>query len=231
MEEQMRKGVLAIVVGALVLLASIPSYADGFFNMFGHSEKGSGDMKTVELNLPPFTEIRSSGSFDIHVKVGGEQKVTMTFDDNLIDNIETEVTGHTLHIGTKESFSSERGCHFEITVPSLERIKLSGSGDIEVENLDEDHFEYSVSGSGSLRAAGKVSDLDVRVAGSGDVDTKDLVAENASVRISGSGDVRVRVTDSFDGSISGSGSIYYYGNPAHASTSISGSGSIRKRAD
>ncbi len=225
----MRKGALAVLVGAMLLVASTATYADGFFSRFGRGEKGSGVMKTVELNLPAFTEIRSSGSFDIHVKVGGEQKVMMTIDDNLVDNIETEVHGHVLNIDSKDSYSSEKGCKFEITVPSLDRIKLSGSGDIEVEDLDADEFEYSVSGSGSLRATGKVNDLEVHVAGSGDVDTQDLVAENASVRVSGSGNVKVRVTDSFDGSISGSGNIYYYGNPAHASTSISGSGNIKKR--
>ncbi len=227
MERQMRKGALALAIFAV--LTATAAYADGLFNLFSHSEKGSGVMKTVELNLPAFTEIESSGSFDINVKIGGEQKVTLTFDDNLIDNIEAEVSGKVLELGSKESYSSRKPCTLDITVPSLQGVRLSGSGDVEVVDLNADHFEYAVSGSGSLHAEGKVRDFDVHVSGSGDVDASDLVAENAYIRVSGSGEVRVRATNSFDGNISGSGNIYYYGEPAHSSTSISGSGSISKR--
>ena len=223
--------ITAIMVVAMFVIASQAS-ADNFFSrLFGcRGEKGSGDLVTQTRDVEKFDEISLSGSFDVRVRVGEEQSVRVTFDDNLIDYIQTEVRRGELRIYSDESFSSRHDCRVEITVQSLKDVSLSGSGDIDVTNLSGGDFSLSISGSGDVTAEGKVDQLSISVAGSGDVDARDLEALDADVHISGSGDVTVFASRYLDARVSGSGDIDYYGDPEKISSHVAGSGSIRKRS-
>jgi hypothetical protein len=215
-----------------VILFAVPSItADDFFSWITGRNciRGSGDLVTEERDLKEFTRIETRGAVDIFVTVGESQQVSLTFDDNLIDLIETRVRGKTLKISSEESYSSRRACKIEISIPELEEVRVTGSGDVEIFNLSGDYFEFTVSGSGDMRAEGEIDELDIRVSGSGDVDTRDLIAADANVKISGSGDVKVYAAEGFYGRVSGSGDIDVYGNPEHMSRHVSGSGDIRKR--
>ncbi len=219
---------LVPTVTLLVLLATTSAMAD-WFGFSSRGIKGSGDLITEEREVEPFRRIESNGAADIFVTVGEKLSVKVTFDDNLIDLIETKTRGKTLKIGNRENYRSRHGCKIEITVPELERVYLRGSGDILVERLEAEFFEFKLSGSGSLVAEGTTNELEVRLSGSGDIDTRGLIAREAYVSLSGSGEIKIRAEESFDGSLSGSGDIAIYGNPPDFSKSVSGSGSIRKK--
>ncbi|HDL02182.1 MAG TPA: DUF2807 domain-containing protein [candidate division Zixibacteria bacterium] len=153
----------------LVMLSFVTiSYVDGF-SLFNKGIKGSGDLQTETRDVDNFERIKIAGSFDVFITVGKKQSVEIRFDDNLLDNIETEVHGKTLVLDSHKSYSSKRNCKIEITVPKLESVKLSGSGDIIIYELDNDFFEYELSGSGDLSAEGKVKDLEIYLSGSGDI--------------------------------------------------------------
>jgi hypothetical protein len=222
----MKKLLFVIMV---LCLFTVTASADNFFGLFKRGVKGSGDISTETRDVKDFNRIKSTGSFDIYVEVGKDYSLEITFDDNLIDLVSTEVRGKTLYLDTEESFRSRRSCKINITVPDLELVKLSGSGDIEVVNLDCEKFEYTISGSGDLIASGKVDELEVRVSGSGDIDTRELIAKVVYASVSGSGDIKLYAEETFEGRISGSGDIDYYGDPENVSTSVSGSGDISKR--
>ena len=246
----MRRGLLLVVLVAFLGLAaaSVNICAGNLFGLFERTVKGSGDLVTQERALPPFDRIKSSGACDIEVVIGSPQVVKLTFDDNLIDLIETDVDDGTLEIWSDKPYSSRHNCRVEITVDSLSAVSSSGSGDIHVEGLKAHDFEFHLSGSGDFYFQGKSEEinvdisgsgdgflegetgfLDIHVSGSGDIDARQLVADEAEVSVSGSGDVKVFASGSFDGSVSGSGDIVYYGDPEHVSRHVSGSGDIRKR--
>ena len=213
----------------MLMLFAVSASAGNFFGLFDKQEKGSGDIVTETRDVDNFKRIKSTGAFDIFVTVGEEPSLKITFDDNLIEFIDTDVSGRTLILESHRSYRSKHGCKVEITVPKLEYVKLSGSGDIVVTNLKSDFFEYQLSGSGDLSAEGEVEELEVSISGSGDIDTRDLIAQDVYAKVSGSGNIKVYAKNSFNGKVSGSGDIYYYGNPEAISTSVSGSGSIRKK--
>jgi len=219
-------------VAAIFVLAAVarPVSADNLLSgLFGHGIKGSGDRVTESRDLPDFTKIRTRGACDVYVTFGDTRSVSITFDDNLIDLIKTEVKGKTLRIYSDESYNSRKSCKVEITVPKLVAIKSSGSGDFELSGFDDDSFDFSLSGSGDLTIDGRVKELEISISGSGDVDARRLIADEAYVSISGSGDVLVHAKSVFDGSVSGSGDITFYGEPKDISRSVRGSGSIRRR--
>ncbi len=220
-----------IIIMLLVLAFASTSFAGGFsfFNNGIKSIKGSGDLQTESRDVDNFKRIKLLGGFDLFVTVGKKQSVKLTFDDNLLDYIGTEVQGKTLVLDSRRSISSRKNCRIEITVKELEYVKLSGSGDIVITELDADFFEYNLSGSGDLIADGKVNDLELHLSGSGNIDTRDLIAKDVYAKISGSGDIKTYASKSFDGKVSGSGDIVYYGKPEHVDSKVSGSGSIKRK--
>ncbi|MDD3731815.1 MAG: DUF2807 domain-containing protein [candidate division Zixibacteria bacterium] len=220
-----------IILTAVLLDGQSLLAGDFFKGLFKNrsSIEGSGNIITETRTLNSFNEIVTSGAFELYIEVGKEPNLKITFDDNLIDIIETRVRGKTLKIDNEESYSSDHPCKIDITVPSLEALALYGSGDVEIVNLNGDIFEGTIAGSGNLLIQGKVREVELQISGSGEIDARSLIAEEAFVKISGSGDVKVFAEENFDGRVSGSGSIYYYGEPKSLSTNVSGSGRIKKR--
>jgi len=217
----------AALLITFIFLICQTAHADWWFGgKHGWGERGSGNVITEERSVGDFNRIDSRGCADIIVTVGEEKKVTVRFDDNLIEYIETEVRRQTLMIFTDESFTSGSSCVIEISIPDLESISASGSGDIVVENLQGDEFAYHQTGSGDLMAGGKVERLEIEISGSGNSDAHDLIAVEASVRIRGSGDAEVYATGSLDARVSGSGNLRAEGEVDVLEVQTSGSGDI-----
>lgn len=103
-------------------------------------------------------------------------------------------------------------------------IALSGSGKIEFEG-DFSEVSVSHSGSGTMSLAGSADFLKISSSGSGAVDAFDLVAAAGQVISSGSGSSSVYVSNELEAKVSGSGSIFYKGNPLIDETDT-GSGNI-----
>ena len=110
-------------------------------------------------------------------------------------------------------------------------VQCSGSGSIRADRLACDDFDGKVSGSGNVRM-GSIScdDFETGVSGSGDFFVDKLTSTGgASVRVSGSGNVRlseVAVDGNMDLKTGGSGDITVYGSCHDVTASTSGSGNI-----
>jgi len=199
-----------------------------------------------------FTEVGFAVAGEVFIDLGGKYSVVLEGDKNYVREIETKVYGKELRIKRDKWFDSgNRKVTVRITMPSLEGVRVSGSGKVTVndplkgEDLDIgisgsgkaflgevalDNVDCSISGSGSLNITGNgsIDQLEINISGSGD-----YVGENTRVRsmeahISGSGSCNCFVTGTLEASISGSGNIYYSGNPK-IDASISGSGKLRMK--
>lgn len=188
--------------------------------------RGSGVEASDERQVSPFTGIDLKGSPDIMVTIGEPLSVEVTADDNLLEVIETRVADDTLFIGSKESYSSRIGVKIKIVVPSLEKVVITGSGDISVTGLNGGLFEARVSGSGDIDAGGAVDSVEAVVTGSGTVDLDGLEAHRGVARVTGSGDIYLNVDESLDATVTGSGDIRYRGGAEDVDTSVTGSGDI-----
>ena len=84
----------------------------------------------------------------------------------------------------------------------------------------------SVPGAGTIRGSGDVQRLEIALGGTGDIELAELVAGAVTVTLSGAGNVHVHATDSLDATVSGTGSVFYAGDPASVSQAITGTGVI-----
>lgn len=208
--------------------------------------KGEGPSVEKTIELDNFSGIRLSINADVYLTQGGTQSVRISAQQNIIDLIETEVNDNIWKIKTEENIRDHSSIKIYITVPNMNSVKLSGSGDIYCEGTftGNDKVEVGISGSGDLRfkttarsldasisgsgdieLEGSTQDLSISVSGSGGVDAKELRSSNCDIRISGSGDAKVHATEMLNVRVSGSGDVYYKGTP-RVNSRISGSGDL-----
>jgi hypothetical protein len=191
--------------------------------------QGSGVAATQTRSLASFSGVELAGSNTVTIRAGSTQSIDVHADDNLLGRVTTGVRGGSLVIGNSGSYKTESPMSVEITVPSLESLTLSGSGTVTADAVRSQQLRVTLSGSGVVRASGAVTRLDVSLDGSGDVQLEDLVARDAKAVLNTSGRILVSATNSLEASVRGSGVIVYGGNPAHVTTSVTGSGVITHR--
>jgi hypothetical protein len=191
----------------------------------------SGDKITEERNPGNFTGINASGSNPVHVVYGADFKVILKGSDNLIPHFKTKVMSSVLYLEYERTSVQHDDIEVFITMPLIDRVSLSGSGEVEIKGQfpDVDTFRASLSGSGEIEVDETFNARQARVdiSGSGNADLEKLNAKNADIDISGSGDVKIKVQDLLKAAISGSGKVYYWGTP-QVNSDISGSGKVIK---
>jgi hypothetical protein len=195
----------------------------------GHGIEGSGDLETRELELDEFSRIDLGGAFDLEVSFGDRQKVEVTIDDNLWDNLDADVSGGELELDWKKDCQPDRHCKIKLTVRSLEEVNIHGACDAEIEGFKGDRFAYTLSGAGDLTMDGEVDELEIQVSGAGNADTRDLKAKQVKINVSGAGNATVYASEKIRARVSGVGQVTYYGDPEEENTSVSGIGSIKRK--
>ena len=219
---------------------------------FGGGMPGSGTVKTETRSAKDFTVIAIEYPAEIIVQQGASESVKVEADDNLLPQLSTEVRDGRLIIENKERDWSKRVNSSEtlvitITVKDLREIDfssagaldvkglktdeltlvLSGAGEVNLNELDVQKIDIVLSGAGDIRADGTADEMNLRISGFGSFDGKDLETLTAEVSITGAGDATVRVKDDLTATVSGAGSIDYYGSP-RVDQNISGAGSVRQ---
>jgi hypothetical protein len=116
----------------------------------------------------------------------------------------------------------------QITLPGrqFKKFSIAGSGNLDLQNLDQEKLKLSIAGSGDIKAAGKVERIETHIAGSGDIDTSHVESRIAEVHIAGSGNTDIAPTDEADIHVAGSGDVNLHTNPKKLETHIAGSGRI-----
>ena len=188
--------------------------------------QGSGVAATSARALPNFSGIDLAGSNNVTVVAGARQSVVVHADTNLLSHVTTQVKAGTLIIGDVGSFAPKNSMYVQVSVPSLAALDLSGSGNITVTGIRASRLTVTLPGSGDIYASGSVTQLNVSIDGSGNTQFSGLTARNVDAVVSGSGTIFVTATQSLDAKVPGSGAVLYSGNPAHVTTSITGSGAV-----
>jgi hypothetical protein len=223
-----------------------------FANISCEKIVGEGPVITEERNTAPFEGLSVSVPSEAHFTRSDDYSITLQAQRNILDEIETTVSGGILKIRFRHPnarIRSHEKIIIHVTGPVARLLELSGSGTLDVDGpIDPAELEINSSGSGSIHVDevlankirvvlsgsgritvedGKANEKDVTISGSGFVDLSEVQAKDVSTRISGSGNVEVHATHTLKVRISGSGTVFYKGNPA-IDSQISGSGSVVK---
>lgn len=188
--------------------------------------EGSGVSKTETREVGAFQGVSNDCVGSVSIKIGTPQSVTVTFDDNLLEIVETSVVDGELKVTTTDSYSSKIGLKVEITVPELDKLNLTGVGSIKATGIDNESLTIRQSGVGSLKVEGKTKSVDLNVSGVGSADLAGLEAEKANAVVSGVGGASVFASESIVGNVSGVGGLTVHGNPKEKDVKADGIGGV-----
>ncbi len=227
-----------------------------FFSLFilGVFLFNPASAKDDERKVPTFSEVSLKIPAILYIEQGSKQNVKITAKSSTLEEIITEVKGRTLNIKFpntnyfRKNFEPGK-IEIHISVPEIDGLSLSGSGDIIAEEIETRILDLAVSGSGNIiieelktnrvsasisgsgditiKDGGVADDLSVSISGSGDVKAAGFEAKDVVVRISGSGNSYVKSNGTIKARVAGSGNINYKGNP-NIDSSVAGSGRVKK---
>ena len=207
--------------------------------------------KTETRSPGSFTQVENNGSWDIYIQKGSKDEVRLESGSFDLSKVITEVERGKLKIKLEKGNWRNVDLKVYVTVRELESvgnggsgdmtlesdfgannfsIGLSGSGSITTQKINADKLNVGMSGSGKVYIAGGQADkVHIGQSGSGDLDALNLVADIVDIGKSGSGNTSIGVNESLTVGSSGSGNIYYRGNPEKQSIGISGSSKVIKK--
>lgn len=234
----MKNVILSIICAATVILA--PSC---------HKISGDGPTITQTYNLTGFNGVNAGIDGDVYFTQSNEYKVEIVGQSNIISHVQTYIENGVLqmhfeplaNIGRHTRLTAyvsapaayNLGVNGSGTLKVLQplissdlSLKVNGSGDLYVSQLNGSNLSANISGSGNISVgSGNVRSENLQISGSGTIDLLNIYTKNCTTHTSGSGTTKVNVSDYLDATISGSGDVYYLGNPI-IHTNISGSGKV-----
>lgn len=215
-------------LSALIIMLLI---SDKAMAQWGRGVRGNGNVVKQERKVGDFSTIKLNCSVDLFISQGTTNSVTVKAEDNLLDMIETEVSGDALKIDIDGSISTSKEMVVFVTVANLHSLQINGSGDVKSENtikgmdldidingsgdvkmdLDVKNVATGINGSGDVELSGVSGDFRLKIAGSGDFDGDNMRLNLCEITVYGSGDVRLSGSASnveLDQSASGDINLY-----------------------
>jgi hypothetical protein len=244
-----KKLVLILVITALTL----STMACGMNFYLPSTIKGNGNVVEESRSIKSFDQLDFQGIGNVYVTYGEKASLTIEAEENLLPYLETFNQGSSLVIKIEKgkNINPTEPVDFYLTVTELERVNVSGLGNVDLPEVEAERFTIEISGAGDIEIdelyagsftarmsglgnldvdGGQVISQDIRISGSGKYRASRLESEEANIEISGLGSATVSVSDYLDVSISGAGDVEYYGSP-EIDRSISGIGDLDKLGD
>ena len=191
--------------------------------------RGNGDLVTEERSVPHFTSVRITGARTTVLYGDSEGPVLITGESNILDHTLSYVEDGTLVITSenRKNMQPLEEVFIEIPGKDVSEVRISGSNNITLQNIDKPSFRIRGSGSTEVTASGFADELNIRMSGSSVINAGALSSEFVSIRTSGSSEALISVSKEIVSRSSGSSSIRYYGEPLRIENQSSGSSTLK----
>lgn len=209
-----------------------------FITCIGMAANGNSD-KTEIRDVSSFNGIKVSTGIDLYITMGTVEEVKIVAEDDIIDDLITEVKDGTLRIYMKQSnnwFNWNSGNQTRkayVTVKELQKIDASSGSDVQSENtlkgeeLDVSassgsdvtldiyykSFSLDTSSGSDAKISGKTKNFKAEASSGSDIKAQELVSSICRVNVSSGSDASVNVTDELYAKASSGADVMYYGNP------------------
>ena len=212
-------------------------------------EKGNGNVVKQDREIGHFTAISAGTGLNVFVVQGEKEAVTVETDENLQDNIITEVHGDKLVVKVEDRIRRSKSKSVYITLVDVNEISISSGCDFEtkstlkVKELDievssgadakldihADKLSCSVSSGADADLWGTANYFYAKASSGSDLDAHKLTAKICKAKASSGADVTVNATEEIDASASSGGRVNYYGNPTKVDVNTSSGGDVNRR--
>ncbi len=188
---------------------------------------GSGKIITEARNVESFHTVSTNSIIDVTIKQSDNQSVSVTTDDNVIQQVETKVSNGTLFIGLEDGEYKDITIKIAVEIPTLNAIDNLGTGDMNIEGFsDLDTFKAKLTGTGDVKLTGSAEQLFVKSLGTGNFKGFGFIVEECEVSQTGTGNCEIHAINTIEGKLTGTGNLYYRGTPKINVTTV-GTGKVK----
>jgi hypothetical protein len=189
--------------------------------------RGNGHIKTDDRTISAFTEINVGGAFVIEWQ-SGPPALRITTDENLLSYIESDVSGNTLHLRTREQVWPTHDIRVFISSPTRAGARISGAVKFTARQLTGSKFALDASGASRVSLDGNVDELLADMTGASELEATGLQTKTAEISTTGAGDAEIAVAETLKVAVTGAGKVTYSGNPT-IEKHITGAGSVHRK--
>ena len=200
-------------------------------------------------DVDKFHSVEFRGHGVVHLTPGYDYEVRLEGEESLLKDYETVVHSGILIIKSDSwlKFWRKKPITIYVSIPHVKKLSVAGSGSIvgestiysdrltveltgsgEIElDVEAKQLTSIISGSGEIRLSGIAKAFQHTIAGSGDLSAFNLETESSDIKITGSGNCELSASNRLNVLISGSGTVFYRGDPRTISQEVSGSGKVK----
>jgi hypothetical protein len=189
--------------------------------------RGNGNIKTDDRTISAFTEIDAGGAFEIEWQ-SGSPALRITTDENLLDYIESEVSGDTLRLRTREHIWPTHDVKVIVSSPTRTGARIRGAVKLTAKQLTGPKFALEASGASHVSLDGNIDELLADMTGASELNASGLQTKTAEISTTGAGDAEVAVAETLKVAITGAGKVSYSGDPT-IEKHITGAGSVHRK--
>ncbi len=202
---------------ALVLLAGC-----------GPHHTGSGVTTTESRTLAACRGVRVGGQATVTVTRGDTPLLSVTWEDNLLELVSTEVRDGLLEVSVRGgSYSATTPLTVTVTLPELRSVRTEGQATVVADVGNVSDFTAIVSGQSRVTLRGSAERQDIDAGGQSHLDAGELTGRTATVVAAGQATVTTGVAERVQVIASGQSTVTHAAESQDVSTS--GQATVRKR--
>lgn len=190
------------------------------------------NLVTEEKAFTGFTVIDAGSGFHLKITQGSEYSITITTEEDFMQNIAVNKTGDTLTIGLKPGnyVMEDVVLRARIALPELNELVLSGGAHCSAKGFDSTEFVLNAGGGSWVNElSGSADSLIVRASGGSHLSLGNFRAKDANVTLLSGSHATIHVDGTLDADVRGGSHLYYKGSPTLGSIQESGGSHVSKR--
>jgi hypothetical protein len=191
--------------------------------------QGSGNAKTETRKVSGFKEIKAGNAVNLEITVQKDFGLTIEADDNMLEHIQTDVSGSTLTIAAKDNISPKTKIKIKISLPELTNLEVSAASTATVSGVKADSIKLNAGSASKIKIDGEVKSVEATASAASGIDAEILKTENAKVNSSGASSITVAPTGDLDADASGASSVIYTTEPKNIKKNASDVSTIKKK--
>jgi hypothetical protein len=193
-----------------------------------------GPMTEEERDVQDFNRLKVSTGIDVKLSQGNSHRVIIKANEDIIDDVESEVVGGTLKLYVDRNwFWGGATVEAEITFVELNSIDVSAGSDVESDglltfedleieassgsdlrlNLEAYDVKLRTSSGSDANLRGAARNFEARASSGSDISAYDFEVENAILECSSGSDVKANVSRTMKVKASSGSDIHYRGDP------------------
>ena len=208
---------------------------------------------TETREVKDFDQVKLREYGELIITQGEQESLTIEADEELLPKIQTEVANRKLTIAIDQDWIEQLTTHlttrkikYHLQLKNIQKLEISGAASVKAAKLTADRLELKVGGAaninirqiqarrlevelpgtGNLDLAGQADEQTVVVSGAGMYRAPRLETQKTSIEITGLGKAIVWAVTDLDVTITGFGSVRYYGEP-RVKRNIHGMGNLQ----